>query len=561
VKYDDDHRANRVVLYARVSSEEQAKNGYSLPGQLRRLRLHALEAGHEVLAEAVDDGYPGDSLWRPGLEEARRVVQGGGVDLVLATERDRVARKRGYVFMLEEEFREHGCALRTLEDKDDDSAGERLLRAIKDEFAEYEHAKIAERTFSKKLEKARGGEVIAGRTPNYGFRYNERRNGYVLDEERMPLVRRAFQMIGAEGRTAYAVLRWLEGADPRGPTGKGWNAPFLRKMVFNDVYRPHSYEEARALVPPEASWRLAPGERYGIWWFNRTRFEPKRTPPEKAGDFRRKYRPKAKPRGEWIGVPVCDPGIPPEVVDAARARMGQNRAPSKNGRRFWELSGGIVRCAGCGYVMGTTSSGTPTNDYYYYRCRSRHNVKSGCGNGRGVRADALEREVWATVSGELRRPDRLLAGLEKMIESERRTVNGGTEEEAARWSSQAEKARAKRSRYQEQEAEGLMTREELRARLTELDGVLRTAEAELENLRRREERIGALERSGEELLGTYAELVPEELEDVAPEERRHLYLLLQIEVWVPKEGEITIRLPFSPDGEFCRRETASCSRL
>jgi hypothetical protein len=78
--------------------------------------------------------------------------------------------------------------------------------------------------------------------------------------------------------------------------------------------------------------------------------------------------------------------------------MGENRAPSKNGRRFWELSGRIVRCAECGYVMGTTSSGTPTNDYYYYRCRSRYNVKSDCDNGRGVGADALEREAWKAIS-------------------------------------------------------------------------------------------------------------------------------------------------------------------
>jgi site-specific DNA recombinase len=363
--------------------------------------------------EAVDDGYEGDSLWRPGIDRVRRRVAGSGVDLVLATERDRIARKRGYVFVLEEEFREQGCALRALEDKDEDSAEERLMRAIKDDFAEYEHAKIAQRTFSKKLEKARGGEIIAGAAPNYGFRYNEKRNGYLVDDEKMPLVRRAFEMIGREGETSRSVVGWLESADPHGPTDKGWNLPHLRKMVFNDVYRPHSFEEVKDRVPPEVAARLDPGKRYGIWWYNRRRFEPKRTPPKTAGDFRRKYRPIDKPREEWIGVPVPDPGIPPRLIDAARARVGKNKAPSKNGRRFWELSGSVVRCAECGYVTGTTSSGTPTNDYYYYRCRSRYNVKSGCTNGRGVRADVLEREVWRTVSSALLRPDLLRAGLRR----------------------------------------------------------------------------------------------------------------------------------------------------
>jgi DNA invertase Pin-like site-specific DNA recombinase len=440
------HGPKRAILYARVSSDEQAKKGYSLPNQLRQLRRYAEEMGYEVLAETVDDGYQGDSLWRPGINRVRHVVEKGSVDFVLATERDRVARKRGYVFVLEEEFREHGCALRTLEDKDEDSAEQRLMRAIKDDFAEYEHAKIAHRTFSKKLEKARSGEIIAGKTPNYGFRYNEKRNGYLIDQDKMPLVRRVFEMIGGEVQTSYSVVRWLEGADPHGPTG----------------------------------------------------------------------------------------------------------------RRFWELSGRIVRCAECGYVMETTSSGTPTNDYYYYRCRSRYNVKSDCDNGRGVRADALEREAWKAISSALRRPARLRAGLNKMIESERRNLATRPEKEIAHWSTQIEKAQIKRSRYQDQEAENLMTRDELRVKLAELDQGVRMAEAEIQKLWRREEDIRALESSGEELLERYAELVPRELEELSPMKKRHIYQLLRVEVWVPKEGEIRLKLPFLLDGaEFCREETAS----
>jgi site-specific DNA recombinase len=552
------HGPKRAILYARVSSDEQAKKGYSLPIQLRQLRRYAEEMGYEVLAETVDDGYQGDSLWRPGINRVRHVVEKGSVDFVLATERDRVARKRGYVFVLEEEFREHGCALRTLEDKDENSAEQRLMRAIKDDFAEYEHAKIAHRTFSKKLEKARSGEIIAGKTPNYGFRYNEKRNGYLIDQDKMPLVRRVFEMIGGEVQTSYSVVRWLEGADPHGPTGRGWNAPYVRKMVFNDVYRPHSYEEAKSLVSPEVAPLLDPDKRYGIWWYNRRRFEPKRTPPANPGDFKRKYKPMEKPLSEWIGIPVPDSGISPELVDAARARMGENRAPSKNGRRFWELSGRIVRCAECGYVMGTTSSGTPTNDYYYYRCRSRYNVKSDCDNGRGVRADALEREAWKAISSALRRPARLRAGLNKMIESERRNLATRPEKEIAHWSTQIEKAQIKRSRYQDQEAENLMTRDELRVKLAELDQGVRMAEAEIQKLWRREEDIRALESSGEELLERYAELVPKELEELSPMKKRHIYQLLRVEVWVPKEGEIRLKLPFLLDGaEFCREETAS----
>src|SRR4051812_22638852 len=99
----------------------------------------------------------------------------------------------------------------------------------------------------------------------------------------MPLVKRAFEMIGNEDQTSYSAIRWLEGADLHGPTGKGWNLPHLRKMVFNDVYRPHSFEEVKDRIPPEMAARLNPDKRYGIWWYNRRRFEPKRTPPKVPG--------------------------------------------------------------------------------------------------------------------------------------------------------------------------------------------------------------------------------------------------------------------------------------
>ncbi len=174
----------------------------------------------------------------------------------------------------------------------------------------------------------------------------------------------------------------------------------------------------------------------------------------------------------------------------------------------------------------------------------------------------LEREVWKTISSVLLRPVLLRAGLEKMIESERELLAIEPVEQIAHWAEQVERSRVKRSRYQDQEAEGLMTRVELRAKLAELDETVTLAEAEIEKLRCHEERILALEKSGEELLERYVEIVPAELGSLSPGERRHIYQLLRVEVLVPKDGEIKIRLPFLPDDEgFCREETAHGYRL
>ena len=67
-----------------------------------------------------------------------------------------------------------------------------------------------------------------------------------------------------------------------------------------------------------------------------------------------------------------------------------------------------------------------------------------------------------------------------------------------------------------------MIREELRAKLVELDKTVDLAEAEMERLRHHEESIRAMENSSEELLERYAKLVPEELENLSPAERRQV---------------------------------------
>jgi len=119
---------------------------------------------------------------------------------------------------------------------------------------------------------------------------------------------------------------------------------------------------------------------------------------------------------------------------------------------------------------------------------------------RGVRADALEREAWKAVSAALQRRERLRVGLEKMIELKRALLAINPDEKIARWATEAEKAMAERVRYQDQEAEGLMTREELRTKLAKLDETVKLAETEMDKLRRHEEGLRDLQKGGEELL-------------------------------------------------------------
>ena len=115
------HGPKRAILYARVSTEEQAKSGYSLAQQIEALREYATREGYEVFEEVTDPGQSGASLERSGMDRVRELVAAGGVSVVLAQDRDRFAREPAYHYLLRREFEEGGCALRALNDRGDDS--------------------------------------------------------------------------------------------------------------------------------------------------------------------------------------------------------------------------------------------------------------------------------------------------------------------------------------------------------------------------------------------------------------------------------------------------------
>src|SRR5215213_3172946 len=158
------HGPKRAILYARVSTDEQARSGYSLAQQLEALRDYAAREGYEVFEEVADPGQSGASLERPGMDRVRDLVAAGGVSVVLAQDRDRLAREPAYHYLLKKEFEEYGCSLRALNDHGGDGSPEgELTDGILDQLAKFERAKTAERTRRGKLRRAREGKVIAGR--------------------------------------------------------------------------------------------------------------------------------------------------------------------------------------------------------------------------------------------------------------------------------------------------------------------------------------------------------------------------------------------------------------
>src|SRR5680860_383415 len=100
-----------TVAYCRVSTEEQAAEGFSIEGQTDRLRAYA--TAHDLGGVTVisDPGLSGKSLDRPGLQQILAMAGQGHLGHVLVWRLDRLSRNLGDLILLADTFTTAGVGL------------------------------------------------------------------------------------------------------------------------------------------------------------------------------------------------------------------------------------------------------------------------------------------------------------------------------------------------------------------------------------------------------------------------------------------------------------------
>lgn len=104
-------------------------------------------------------------------------------------------------------------------------------------------------------------------------------------------------------------------------------------------------------------------------------------------------------------------------------------------------------------------------------------------------------------------------------------------------------------------ADDLITFEELRFRLSELDSTRATAERELEALHDHKEHVEELEKNRDALLSSLMGMVPEALDALTPEEHRQVYKMLKLRVAVYPDSSLEVSGAFGEGANICKRET------
>ncbi len=540
----------RAILYARVSTKSQADKGASIPQQMDALRKHAAREGYEIVAEVEAPAEPNDTIdWaaRPRLAEVWGMVRAGGVDAVFAQESDRLVRDPILRAVLNRMFAEQGTTLRALDDHGGDTEDAELLDYITGYLAKKERRKTALRTARTKVSEAERGRVMPARYAPYGYVYDRGTRRFEVDPAKAAYVLRLFGMVGAEGRSMSAVKKAFreEGVKPPGyeqvvKAGKRppkyWYVSTIRRIIDNPMYRTLCYDEIAPLVSAGVAAGLDKEARYGVYWFNRTRVE------KKGG---RRLNHGEKPRENWVALPVPDLGIPPEWVDAARAKVADNTKPTRSDDGWPRELHGFVYCPYCERSLTTFKNKNNPPGRYYVCSRLRQDGRAACPDAAYRPAAELEKEVMGFVGRILKDPEQLLSRLDERIAEEHQRLHD-PEEEAETLARRIEALDAERRGYLRLNARGAMTDTELDQELARLDAERATLEEALEQAQDYQQHIEQMERDRDELRAASSRAAPPDLAKMTPEQRREIYRKMGLRTEAYGDGDTEIRAVYDP---------------
>src|SRR4051812_27499525 len=235
--------ALQAALYARVSSEQQA-DAHTIASQVAALRERVTADGLALPPERefLDAGYRGATLVRPALERLRDLAAAGGLDRVYVHSPDRLARKYAYQVLLLDEWQRAGVEVVFLNRALSQSPEDDLLLQVQGMVAEYERAKILERSRRGKRHAAQAGSPSVLSGAPFGYRYVNVTEGggharYESVPEQARVVQQIFAWIGRERASLGEVCRRLQQAGEPSPKGKSyWDRSTVWGILKNPAY-------------------------------------------------------------------------------------------------------------------------------------------------------------------------------------------------------------------------------------------------------------------------------------------------------------------------------------
>jgi site-specific DNA recombinase len=446
----------RAAFYARVSGEQQAA-AHTIESQIAALSERAHSDGTPVPPERrfVDDGYSGATLIRPALDRLRDLVSIGAIDRIYVHSPDRLARNYAYQVLLLDEWQRRGIEVVFLNRPLGKSPEDDLLLQVQGIVAEYERAKIMERSRRGKKHAAQNRSLNVMSGAPFGYRYVTVSEGggqarFEPVAEHAQVVQQIFSWIGRDRCSLAEVCRRLQKAGTPTATGKRvWSREAVWHILQNPAYQGQAAYGKTHMMP-------------------RGKKSRQRAARGRPAAPRRSKAPAPTDQREWVFVPV------PALVDyalfsAAHAQLAENRSRARQGRRRpGYLLQGLTCCAKCGYAYyGKTirqlGAGRQMRDFLYYRCSGSDGYRFGgeriCSNSQ-VQGAFLEMTLWREVSSLLMNPEKI------ELEHRERSTAGTLLDHIETLKSQRTKLQHAMERLIDSFTEGLIEKDQFTSRMT-----------------------------------------------------------------------------------------------
>src|SRR5262249_22301533 len=201
----------------------------------------------------------GTSLNRPQFSKLRDLVRQQLVQAVFVYDLDRLSRKLAHQLLLSDEFEQSGVALRIVTMPEGAKTPEaQLLSNVRGIIAEYERAKILERTARGRRGRAQAGHATyGGRTLGYIYvKHVDKGAHYEIHPEEAALVRRIFCLCVEDRLSTYAIAELLTKEGVATPLGQRrtlsalvWHPSTIASVLRNTTYIATQYEGKRQRLP------------------------------------------------------------------------------------------------------------------------------------------------------------------------------------------------------------------------------------------------------------------------------------------------------------------------
>ena len=386
-----------ISIYGRVSSSNQENEG-TIETQLSAVYDYASKNGYTIVQKYIDNGWSGDNLARPGLDQLRLDAKKKLWKAVLIYDPDRLARRGAWQEVVIEELQELEIEVLFVTIPQPKTDEEKIMYKMRGVFTEYERMKIKERFRLGKVRKANEGHIIASEAP-YGYDFvakNGKRGDadfhqgyYKINEYESQIVRSIFSWVANDGMSLRCVIRKLQELEikPRKSKRGVWNTSTLSKLIRNRTYIGEGYYGVSYAVVP--------------------------TNPIKKEGYKKikKSSRRSKPKSEWIMIPT------PKIIDVKIfSKAAQNLAANflmspRNTKNEYLLTGKIW----CGCGVRRSGEGPQKGKHLYYRCTGR--VKNfplppSCFE-KGVNARIVDSLVWKGICELMSSPELLNKQIER----------------------------------------------------------------------------------------------------------------------------------------------------